>query len=317
VSNQTIRVLELLKRFNNGQKVCIEELKNDILWEEKSEKTIRRDLDIIKQAFPNSFHLIHGEKGCYRAITKSIFQEFLSERNLSLLIYTFNIIQQNSLFDSFKIDDNIKSIIENQIGKYKKVYEFKTKPFESKRISYELIKELEHSIYHQKYITIKYTTKDRIKEYRVKPYKIVFMNENFYLACEVEASNFLFSLYRISKIVDIIKSSKMFYQNLEIKDFIEFMQTPFAKYRVGFRKYLIEVILEVDRDKAFYFKSKKFLSSQKIIKTKKNGNLILSYQITQYMEIEELIYRWIPHIKVISPIPLKNRVLNTLKGYLK
>ena len=63
MTNQTTRVLELLKRFNNNQKVCIDTLQQEYLWEAKSEKTIRRDLDVIKSIFPESFELIRGEKG--------------------------------------------------------------------------------------------------------------------------------------------------------------------------------------------------------------------------------------------------------------
>ena len=32
MTKETVRVLELLKRFNLGQKVCIEQLLNDPLW---------------------------------------------------------------------------------------------------------------------------------------------------------------------------------------------------------------------------------------------------------------------------------------------
>ena len=65
-TNQTKRVLELVKRFNDGQKVYIEALQNDINWwndtrqEPMSEKSIRRDLDVIKEYFP--FALVPGEK---------------------------------------------------------------------------------------------------------------------------------------------------------------------------------------------------------------------------------------------------------------
>jgi predicted DNA-binding transcriptional regulator YafY len=316
VTNQTTRVLELLKRFNNNQKICIEALQNDILWENRSEKTIRRDLDVIKEVFSESFHLIRGEKGCYKAITKKVFEEFLDERNLSLLIQTFNIAQRSELFKSLDIDRADRVIIEHKLKESRKIYEFKNKPFESKKSSYEEMKKLERIIYHQKYTTIKYLVRDNVYEYKIKPYKIIFMNENFYLASEVENQNYLFSLYRISNIKEVIESSKTFYKNPEIEDFINFMQTPFAKYREGFRKYLIEVVLEVDSSKAFYFKSKKFLNSQEIIEEKDNGNLVLSYQVTQEIEIEELVKRWIPYIKVIEPFSLKERIENELRGYL-
>ena len=52
MTNQTTRVLELLKRFNDGQTVCIDALATQDLWYGKSEKTIRRDLDAIKESFP-------------------------------------------------------------------------------------------------------------------------------------------------------------------------------------------------------------------------------------------------------------------------
>lgn len=316
MTNQTIRVLELLKRFNNGQKVCIESLKYEILWEGKSEKTIRRDLDVIKLVFPESFELIRGEKGCYKAITKKMFDQFLDERNLSLLIQAFSIAQRSDLFQSLDINKSDKSIIESKLKESKKLYEFKTKPFESQKNDYAIMKELERVIYHQKYISIKYIVDNKIEEYEVKPYKIVFMKENFYLACEIDNNDFTFTLYRISKIKEITDSNKTFCKNLEIEDFIKFMQTPFSFYRKGFRNYLIEVILEVDKSKAFFFNAKKFLSSQEIIEEKENGNLVVSYQVTQELEIEELVKRWLPYVKIIEPLSLKERLEGELRDYL-
>ncbi len=37
MSNQTYRVLELIRRFNNNEKVCIERLKDESMWEGKNE----------------------------------------------------------------------------------------------------------------------------------------------------------------------------------------------------------------------------------------------------------------------------------------
>jgi predicted DNA-binding transcriptional regulator YafY len=67
MANQTYRVLELIRRFNNNEKVCIAQLKNETMWEGKSDKTVPRDLDIIKAVFPETLHLIKGEQGCYKA----------------------------------------------------------------------------------------------------------------------------------------------------------------------------------------------------------------------------------------------------------
>ena len=56
-TSQTKRVLELIKRFNEGQKICIENLQRDPAWwndvrnEPMSEKSIRRDIDVIREYF--------------------------------------------------------------------------------------------------------------------------------------------------------------------------------------------------------------------------------------------------------------------------
>jgi predicted DNA-binding transcriptional regulator YafY len=317
MTNQTIRVLELLKRFNSGQKVCIDILKFDVLWENKSEKTIRRDLDVIKLVFPESFELIRGQKGCYKAITKKAFDQFLDERNLALLIQTFSIAHRSDLFDSLDIEDNDKRIIEKKLKDTKKIYEFKTKPFESKKDDYIIFKKLEHVIRYQKYITINYVANKVSMSYTLKPYKIIFMNENFYLAGEVDNQEFVFALYRISKIESILESNKTFQKNLEINEFIKFMQTPFAQYKKEFKRHLIKIVLEVDSSKAFFFKSKKFLASQEIIEEMSNGNLIVSYYVTQELEIEELIKKWLPHIYILEPLSLKEKIMKELEFYLK
>ena len=87
-TNPQARVLELLKRFNDGKKVGIEALQNDTMWEGKSEKTIRRDLHVIKEYFENSYELIpggKGEKGTYKAITKELFNNFIDQDTLALM----------------------------------------------------------------------------------------------------------------------------------------------------------------------------------------------------------------------------------------
>lgn len=317
-TNQTARVLELLKRFNNGQKVCIEALQNDSLWYGKSEKTIRRDLDVIKEYFPDSFELIRGskgEKGCYKAITKDSFEKFMSPDTLSLMIQTFNIAARSDLFDSFDISDVDKRILNNKVNQVNKIYEFKNKPLETKKDDMEIFKKLETSIKYQKVILIEYQKGDTKLKYEVKPYKIIFINENFYLACESD-SEFIFSIFRISNIKSILNTSKTFHKSPNIESFIKHMQTPFARYDIDFKSKLIDVVLEVDKSKAYFFKVKKFLSTQNIEDEKENGNIVVSYKVTQELEVDELIKKWIPYVKVIEPISLKERIENELRDYL-
>ncbi len=318
MANQTYRVLEIIKRFNQGQKVCISQLQNEAMWENKSEKTIRRDLDIIKAIFPNSFHLISGEIGCYKAITNTLFENIINDKNLSLLTQTLYIAQQSTLFDDLNIDNSDKKILHKKIKESRNIYLYKSKPFENRLESMEIFKGLERAIYYKREITIEYETPNsNLESITIKPYKIVFISENFYLASEVENMEYKFSLFRILKIKSLEYKKRIFKHNLEIVEFINDIQTPLAKYRVNYKEHLIEVIIEVKSQKAHYFKNKKFLDSQKIIEIKDNRDIIVSFMITDIIEIESFIMTWIPYVKVLSPLLLRDEIEKGLINYLK
>lgn len=319
-TNPQARVLELLKRFNDGKKVCIESLQNDTMWFGKSEKTIRRDLEVIKEFFPDSFELIcasKGKKACYKAITKDIFNNFMDKDTLALMVQTFNIAQRNNVLQGLNILDDDKLIINAKIKESKKCYEFINKPYETKKGDGALLKEIERAITYKRYATIIQQEGSNLIEHEVKPYKIIFMHENFYLACENTNIEYSFSLFRISNIKKIILHPKTFYINLDIESFIKEVQTPFSKYTPNYRNHMIEVLVEIDNKKARFFKLKKFLSSQKTVETKDDGSLVLSFKVTQEMEMEELVKKWIPYMKVIKPLSLKEKIENDIKKYLE
>lgn len=238
------------------------------MWFGKSEKTIRRDLDVIKEYFPDSFELIRGgkgEKGTYKAITKDVFNNFMNKDTLALMVQTFNIAQRNNVFEDLNISEDEKRIIAAKIKKSKECYEFITKPYETKKGDVKLLKEVERAIDWKRYITITQREVNASREYEVKPYKIVFMNENFYLACENISKEYPFSIFRLANIFKIKLHTKTFHINPDIESFIKNMQTPFSKYTPEFRKHLIEIIVEVDSTKARFFKAKNFLPSQRTV----------------------------------------------------
>lgn len=314
--NQPYRVLELLKKFNNNKKICIASLLLDPLWEGKSEKTIRRDLDIIKKSFPDSFHPIRGESGCYKAITSDTYNQLTSSDNLALLVQVFKLAKASNMLDGLKISKYEKTIIEREIKNSEQAYLFISKPYEKKISEISLFNTLEKAVRHQYYLSIDYQTPAGKEIFKIKPYKIVFINEVFYLASEVENKDFLFTLLRISNINDIETSNKTFHKNPDLNDFINNIQTSFSKYTPEYKKHLVKVILEIDSSKARYFLAKKYLASQTEIK-QNDGSILVSYNVSQEGEVEELIKKWIPHIKIIEPLTLKERIRKTLEQSLQ
>lgn len=149
----------------------------------------------------------------------------------------------------------------------------------------------------------------------VIPYKILYLHDNYYLACKVDTP-YQFTLFRVSKIRSINKTKNTFIYNQNMLEFLDYIQTPFSKYSDNFKDTMIKVKLEIDESKASFFEIRKHLDSQKIIERKENGNIIASFLVTQELEMEELIKKWIPYIKVIEPISLDEKIKHDLKKYL-
>ncbi|MFK7780144.1 MAG: WYL domain-containing protein, partial [Candidatus Gracilibacteria bacterium] len=234
----------------------------------------------------------------------------------ALMVQTFNIAQRNNILESLNISESDKRIINTKIKKSKECYEFITKPYETKKGDVKLLKEIEQAINWKRYTTVIYKVGDALVEYEVKPYKIVFMNENFYLACENTDEEYPFTIFRLANIESIKLHTKTFHIDFDIAEFIKHIQTPFPKYIPNFKKHLIEVIVEVPASKARLFKAKKHLASQKELETKEDGTLVLSFKVTQELEMEELVKKWIPHMKVVTPLSLKEKIEDDLKEYL-
>ena len=72
----------------------------------------------------------------------------------------------------------------------------------------------------------------------------------------------------------------------------------------------------VDKEVQRYFKVKKFLSSQTILKETNDG-LIIRYYITGENEILFLAKEWLPHMKILSPTSLQNKLQSLINEFLK
>ena len=325
-TSQTKRVLELLKRFNDGKTICIEALQNDMDWwndsrqEPMSEKSIRRDLDVIKEYFPDSFELIRGgkgEKGCYKAITKGVFDNILNQETMALMVQTVNIAQQNNMLDRLNIDEDDKKILQKQIDKSKECYEFVSKPYERQKGDTKIFKDLEKAINNKQCIKVEYQTPNGIISHELKPYKIVFINENFYLASENPDEKYLFTMLRIAQIESVELQKQTFYHDYDIKEFIKHIQTPFSTYTPQFKNHLIRIVLRVEKQKARFFKLKKHFPSQKISEESADGSLLISFEMTQELEVESFIKSWVPYVQVVEPLSLKHKILEDLKRYIE
>ena len=289
------RTIEILKELNTGKKLCVSTLAQRY---EVSDRTIRRDFSLIKEMF-GDFMSKEGE--CYQAYKKIFLEDVLSATDLMTLaniVNVFGITQKESV-----VSDKTAALIKKSMS----VYDFKTRPYESIK-NRELIKKLEHAIKFNKEIEIKYKTERAITEANFHPYKILFLNENFYMVGE-NVSNNSFQFRRVSMIEDISYKNRTFIPHSDIQTFIETIQTPWSSF--GKKEILVQI--RVHKSTRRYFILKDYLPSQKLVKTYENGDILVEYKISNVREIDELLIKWLPNIEIIYPRNLKKRIKKTLQ----
>jgi len=292
------RTIEILKHLNEGKQLCVTRLADEY---EISDRTIRRDFELIKELF-GDFMSKEGE--CYRAYKKVLLDEVLHATDLMTLaniVNLFGVTQKQSL-----ISEKTKALVDKSML----VYDFKSRPFENMQ-NHEVIKKLEHAIKFNKEIKIRYKSERAITTANFQPYKILFLNENFYMVGENSSKN-QFEFRRISMLEEVEYKNKTFVAHKDIIDFIKTIQTPWANFGQSDKIVQLRVSKKIRR----FFIFKKYLPSQEVIKTYNNGDILIEYTVTNYHELEELIIKWLPNIEIISPRNLKKMIKRTLKQKL-
>jgi len=293
------RTIEILKHLNEGKKLCVTRLAQEY---EVSDRTIRRDFELIRERF-GDFMSKEGE--CYQAYKKVLLNEVLHATDLMTLaniVNLFGVTQKESL-----ISNKTKALVEKSML----VYDFKSRPFEN-MTNHEVVKKLEHAIKFRKIIKMKYKTERASTQTLFNPYKILFLNENFYLV-GINSSNQTVEYRRITMIEEVEYTKKEFFIDKEVEHFFQNLQTPWATYG----KPDIVVKLRVEVPIRRYFLKKKYLPSQEVVHTFDNGDIEVHYTITNYREIEELIIKWLPRIHIIAPRNLQKMIKRTLRKKLE
>jgi len=173
-ASSTYRVIEILKALNEGKILSIDTLASAY---DTSARSIRRDFELIKEIFGDI--LISPQKGCYQAVGKTLLQDTLNSTELYMLKNILKLSDKSQLSLSKTVDDTVKKAIIKEEDN--SPYLFKNKPYEEIYEHKEKFRFLEHAITFRKEIRFTYSNMDKVNVFTLKPYKIIFINENFYL----------------------------------------------------------------------------------------------------------------------------------------
>jgi len=307
--SQAKRVLKILNELASKKEVCIK------LWANRfgnSSRTTQRDFKIVRDFFGDS--LIQTKRGCYKLLNSNIFFSLIEEgrqRESFERFVDFLTILDNSIKVLFR--DSEIGFLEYLKGYNAKIFRFFESPVEV--LKSPLFNDIKRAVLYRRCCNLVYEETQRRDFFDVKPYRILYAQNNWYLACMTKKYKFNggFKLFRINYIAKFEVLPKEFKQDLEVLRHIENMQSLFEDYK----KEKYRVVLRASKSIARYFKDKSYLKSQRVSKEHKDGSLELDYFINNEMEILPLVRRWLPDLKIVEPKWLDEMLKVQIMRYLK
>lgn len=280
------RLAQVLNKLNSGERFSI----NDLVEEfGVTKRTIQRDLN---------------ERLSYLPIKKENELFYLEEYYLGKL--NFDDVKNFAMLSGIKelypsLQENfLKDILDNKINQ---AYLIKGHNYEDLSHKTDDFKLVQNAITNNVRLEFIYKDKKRV----IEPYKLLNSKGIWYLASLEEQTLKTFAFNKISKLV--ITDSKFDKQD-NILDSIK------KDDDISFSSTQIEVILQVDKNVAGYFKRRNIVPNQTIVKELTEGGLLVSSKVAYDEEILKLVRYWIPNVKIISPIYLQENLEKVLRYYL-
>ena len=171
---------------------------------------------------------------------------------------------------------------------------------------------LENAMKNRNLIIATYDFIEYKKELKVKPLKIANYEGLWYLIA-LDARNDKLKKYHLKSISDIKILETTFSTKKELIELLDnSINVWFNDDREPF-----EVILFLDKHAAKTLKRKPISKSQRVISEYKDGSCDISLKITHEREIISIIQYWMPHIKIVFPQWIHERILGHIDRFVK
>lgn len=279
------RLASILLKLNQDEPFSPQELADKF---GVTERTIYRDLNrlagIAERAPDGRYRLVAEYRGKLRPKDLETFAKFVGVGDL--------FPQNDSRFLVALLDTLSQSSILVRGHHYEKL-----KPHDAQ------FQQLDSAIRDRKRCILTYADKRRTLE----PYRLISNKGIWYLVATDEGQLKSFSLSRISQLQ---VSDDTFEPHADIRRQIE------EDDDVWFGEEKTEVLLTVAPQVAYYFQRRKLLPLQTIDKELENGGLLVSSRISDENQILPLVRYWIPHVRILDPGWLRDRLEGGLQKFL-
>lgn len=286
------RLVLILIKFNQGEKLDPAALAAEF---GVNLRTIQRDLNERFAYLP-----IERIDGAYH-----LNSAFLGKLNTRDIEHFARLAGVRGLFPSLS-DDLLRDIFDTRIQPALLVKGHHYEDLGGKDLYFW---QLERAIVAHQHISFDFQKQGVAKSYAdIEPYKLVNHKGIWYLAAKDRGRLKTFSFSRIERLLvapTTFEPDPAIDRSLVDDDGIWLGEE---------RK---EVVLQVDKAVAAYFRRRKLVSNQVIEKELQDGGLILSAKVGHLNAILPIVRYWIPHIRIISPEGLQSDLERDLCDYLQ
>jgi predicted DNA-binding transcriptional regulator YafY len=291
------RVLKTLQILSESGSVKVQDLAEEF---EVDKRTIYRDIKRL-----HFFPLELRQGTVYIMEGFNIEHSKLEDDELLIAELAFNSIGNIDATISKKLQ-SIRAKLSNPL--FFTPYNIKEESFESINMNSVLLNKIEDAI--KKRNIAKVTSNDKVSS--IAPYKIVAFDGFWYLLAKDMADKKL-KTYLVSSIQEFRASVEVYAtEHVDIDKILQNVHTAWFEDGNSF-----SVKVKIKKEVAHYFKLKKHLSSQEILKENKDGSIIVTFKVSSDEDVDNLIKSWLPHIEVLQPSRFRKKLQAELELYLK
>ena len=322
ISKKVNHIYLLLEKLASGEELYPQNpgLQSEL---DVNERTLRRYLEDIHSLYS---HIVLTQKikkefsdkkvTVYRVVdmekdVSEIFRFFLLNSNDLSWLLQLAYENNPSLIKDCK--DDSRRTLEKIIKNDEDVFLFINYPFESMSddLFIKHFKNLKLAVKNHEYRTIDYNYMKKETLEDVKCLKIVYTDNNWYIAIETNTQEV--RLLRIAFIEKVSYSKKTIFHKTIFEKHTKYLKN--IQNAMSLDQEPKTARLIASRKVAIYFtdRMKKFFPSQKYIQTLDDGSVEFSIDYTNDMEILPFIKKWLPDIEILGPVELKNRFLDDVK----
>lgn len=282
----TARMIYIMTQLNNGERLSTKELAEHF---NVSIRVVQKDLnERISQFLP-----VTKKDGYYfleeYLIGKLSYDDMRTFAKLSGIKQLYPSLEDTFLSDILNKNINQACVVRG--GSYEDI---------SKRE--EEFNTIKFAITTTQKLSFTYNGKHRV----VNPYKLINNNNIWYLVADEDGE---LKNYTFTKIINPTPTDIEFYPNQEL---VELIKSNRLKW---FSKNTQKVIVEVDSKVMQYFLRRDLLNNQVILQQTKE-KLTLQTEISYDEEILSVVRYWIPHLKIVEPYELQEKLLQELQLYI-